>query len=111
MSAEPEKSIHELWLDRYRDEGGEFKFCDHCGETPCSFALVGDKVIAIGRTQFTPGAVPNSIVRKSCYKAYIYLSYGHMGKGNRERIPNCVLAEIRKQWPDEEESYMGHHDS
>lgn len=102
LMSENEKTIHELWLDRYRDEGGEFKFCAYCGETPCTFAWVGDKVIQIGRTQFLPGAVQNAIVRKTCYKAFHYLSYGHLGLGHRVNIPLCVKKEVRKLWPDED---------
>ena len=96
-------------VNKYQDASGQWLFCDRCGETPCSFANIGEAVIDRANKQYTPGAVSNEQMRKVCYKVFISMKYGRLGKGNRIQLPPCVLEEIRKQWPSE--TYMGHRDS
>ena len=34
------------------------------------------------------------------YRQYVFLAHGYLGKGNRVRIPDCVVAAIRARYPD-----------
>jgi hypothetical protein len=54
---------------------------------------------------------PRNEIRKQAYRAFVLSWKGHQGKGQRVRIPPCVLAGIRNVWPDPNGSYMGHFDS
>lgn len=102
-----EEQNHEEWLDQFRDENGEFQFCERCGETPCAFAPIADAVLNLARNQYEPGAVSNAIIRMTCYKTFTFMKYGHLGKGYRIEIPACVLEVIRMNCLETAEEYMG----
>ena len=54
--------------------------------------------------------VPNSKMRRALYRAFIYLKFGHLGKGNRIPIPSCVTKKIREMYPEADGNYMGFHE-
>lgn len=95
--------------NKYQDSAGRWKFCEGCGETPCAFAHIGEEVFRHTSNQYAPGAVSNEQMRKTCYKVFTFMKYGHLGRGYRIEIPPCVLEEIRSRWPSD--SYMGHRDT
>lgn len=105
-----ENLTQEEWLLKFKDDNGQFKYCEVCGQTPSAFAPCGLDVFKLGRKQYKPSVVSNKLIRKACYKDFVYFKYG-LGKGNRIEIPGCVLEHIRNQWPDASDDYMGHHDS
>ena len=45
------------------------------------------------------------------YRMFTYLKYGHLGRGVRIPIPECVVAKIREKYPDPDEEYMGFMES
>ena len=45
------------------------------------------------------------------YRMFTYLKYGHLGRGVRIPIPECVVAKIREKYPDPNEEYMGFMES
>ena len=53
----------------------------------------------------------NRVRRKHCYRLFVTIHYGYLGKGNRKMIPKCVLYGIRNQYPDPDGDYMGHKSS
>ena len=88
------------------------------GNTDTNLALFGrlcyevewDSFILDGEGVFrdvTGQKVPRNKIRKIMYKHYTFLAHGHLGKGYRVKIPDCVLAGIREKCPDENGSYMG----
>ena len=99
---------------------GDEEVCLVCGGTPCEWCEFGMKAAEMMDVQFSKACVngvmvytrlmdnvevgPN-VIRKAIYKAFVYQKYGHLGKGNRIPIPDCVVNEIRKLYPDK--SYMG----
>jgi hypothetical protein len=44
--------------------------------------------------------VPKQNVRFSCYHLFTYEKYGHLGRGNRMKLPDCVEAVIKETFPD-----------
>ena len=52
-------------------------------------------------------AVSNAKMRKALYRLFTYKKFGHLGKGNRIPIPNCVTDKIKEMYPDDDDSYMG----
>ena len=54
--------------------------------------------------------VPNSKMRKALYRAFTYLKFGHLGKGNRIPISPCVAKKIREMYPDADGNYIGFHE-
>lgn len=48
--------------------------------------------------------------RKAAYRQFTLARYGHLGKGNRQVCPSCVLLKIREQYPSVTGVYMGYRD-
>ena len=51
--------------------------------------------------------VYNSTKRSAAYKLFIYSKCGHLGKGNRIRIADCVVNKFRQRYPEVDENYTG----
>ena len=87
--------------------------CSHCGEQPCIWFTYEDSIKETMMEWYaletsTKHCPPtNNLTRKECYKCYIRMRYGYLGKGKRVEIPACVLARVREIYPDEKEDYMG----
>ena len=48
----------------------------------------------------------NNLIRKECYRKFVFACHGTLGHGNRVEIPKCALAAIRKEYSDE--TFMGY---
>ena len=59
----------------------------------------------------TKERLENKEMRKSMYRMFTYLKYGHLGRGVRIPIPECVVAKVREKYPDPDEDYMGFMES
>ena len=55
--------------------------------------------------------IENKERRKSMYRMFTYLKYGHLGRGVRIPIPECVLTKIQEIYPDPDGEYMGFKES
>ena len=51
--------------------------------------------------------VPNSTVQKVAYKVFIYMKFGHLGKGTRIPVPDCVRQKIREKYPELDGMFQG----
>ena len=93
-----------------REEG---KACSLCGEFPCIWFQYEDDIVNmtnewIGCSTTAEGRPPtNNLARKEGYKCFVRMHYGHLGAGNRQKIPGCVLGHIRGLYPDDNGTYMG----
>jgi hypothetical protein len=105
------KEEHQSKISKCSSEEG--KVCSFCGEFPCiwydyeeSIVETSNDMIALAKT--ADGCPPkNNIVRKEGYKCFVRMHYGHLGVGNRQEIPACVLNHIRALYPDDNGAYMG----
>ena len=50
----------------------------------------------------------NSETRKKCYRLFLLLWRGHLGKGIRMPLPSCVKDGVRKKFPSADGMYMGY---
>ena len=48
--------------------------------------------------------------RKLLYAAITRELYGILGRGNRIRLPECILQNVRGMYPSPDNKYMGHKD-
>lgn len=94
----------------------EMDSCNNCisGKAICVFwekqekyreiaAKVENSKVFKGPTQM------NSAIRFSVYRQYVKSYHPGLQRGQRIRIPNCVIMNIRKMWPNEVgEDYVGH---
>jgi len=48
-------------------------------------------------------------MRKSLYKMFTYLKFGHLGKGHCIPIPRCFTNKIREVYPDPNDNCMSFH--
>ena len=88
--------------------------CDVCHTVPCFVYQFQEQVIAscevMEITRRCNDDVPpltNNERRKWCYKEFTRAIYGSLGKGNRVRLPACVLEFVRNKYPDQNHAYMG----
>jgi hypothetical protein len=85
--------------------------CEVCGGTPCDWDTYGEEVVATVQHTFesveAASATDNGPRRKAAYQAYTYLRHGHLGKGWRIPIPECVVKAVRNRWPSQDGQYMG----
>ena len=92
-------------------------YCDHCCTAPCEWENHKDSMILdveiwldIYRTNgLTSKPKPNEI-RKECYRLFSFIINGRLGRGNRRKLPDCIVHKIRETYPNEEgndEGYMG----
>jgi hypothetical protein len=109
--------------DATGNESTESSVCEICGGTPCEWDQYADGIVMQSVALFhrdrhggkeviideQGGIVNNSKMRKYLYKAFTYLKYGHLGRGNRIPVPPCVVRKIRDMFPDPEDNYVGFH--
>ena len=94
------------------------EWCAFCREKPCLWTRYKDEVAASAEVwleeQIELGNVervgPRNTVRKYCYREVTFLHYGHLGQGNRVRLPACFVEGIHDLYPDVSGKYMGHKD-
>ena len=89
--------------------------CRHCQESLCLWRLYESDII--GEVDSSNSCLSTIMVdgvddshrqmRRKCYRIFIVLHYGYLGRGNRKRIPRCVMNGIRSYYPDSNENYIG----
>ena len=86
--------------------------CLYCGDKPCFWISMKDDIVSSTIRNVDNYLKPNSYFRKRAYQMYVFHKYGRLGKGNRVRVPLCVLEGVRSVWPESDANgYMGHKDS
>ena len=90
--------------------------CVHCKSTPCLWRVHKEAVIdeaeyfiSMHESRNDGRRPSNNLIRKECYKKFVFACHGTLGRGNRVEIPKSALAAIRKTFNDE--TFMGYQDS
>ena len=97
--------------------------CIYCANTPCEWHVYGQELLRNtslmhyretrnGKEVVVDDAgneVSNASMRKAMYRMFTYLKFGHLGKGVRIPVPQCVADKIRAIYPEEDGKYMGFH--
>ena len=82
--------------------------CLYCGDKPCFWISMKDDIVSSTIRNVDNYLKPNSYFRKRAYQIYVFHKYGRLGKGNRVRVPFCVLEGVRSVWPESDSNnYMG----
>jgi hypothetical protein len=99
--------------------------CVICGGTPCEWDEFGPELLRrqsllARRSGSDEGGedlvdrngrpITYTKMRAFLYRTFTYMKFGHLGRGNRIPIPNCVVREIKKLYPDPEGYYTGFRD-
>ncbi|XP_058957973.2 P2X purinoceptor 7-like [Pocillopora verrucosa] len=71
-------------------------------------ALVGMHQVRNDRLEDYPS---NESMRLAGYRQFTWWTYNRLGKGNRRVIPSCVVASIRRNYPDAAGNYTGFKDA
>jgi hypothetical protein len=96
-----ENELNENSRDAFTSEEDRGGICLSCGEDPCHWITLGDKLIegVLAKYTFIEGEsnitedtanitiVPKSTARKHCYQTYSYQIFGYLGKGKQITIP------------------------
>ena len=89
--------------------------CLICGGTPCEWLEFGSEIDEQAKVLAgLEGTDDHFLIvdddgvtmspsdhRKALYKAFTYIKYGHLGRGNRMAIPEFVKIRIKDLHPDE----------
>jgi hypothetical protein len=94
--------------------------CYFCGKMPCEWIEYGIPAIEDLKRHFnmdtaiSEGYVvemqfgnqfQNNKIRFTCYRLFTYEKFGHLGKGNRVKLPVCVEAKIKTLFPSVDGNY------
>jgi hypothetical protein len=89
-------------------------FCNICESEPCLFEehiqYVMSEVESVKEEYTNVHGQPcsNNLCRKACYRQFSTIINGHLGQGNRLRLPQCVEDGVRLQFPNESgREYLG----
>jgi len=94
--------------------------CYLCGKTPCEWVDHGLPALEEIKKKFyidnaaidgfvleilSGKHVPNNHMRFTCYKCFTYEKFGHLGRGNRVKLPICVESKIKELFPSLDGNY------
>jgi len=92
-----------VWYDKQEDYEG----IAECITNDLEQGLFQD----LGLKSMPPKDRWNRTIRYHIYRAYVFNTHPGIKKGQRIRIPMCVVSIIREKWPNAEgEPYVGHKD-
>jgi hypothetical protein len=85
--------------------------CEHCKQETCVWEEKKEEMVAYN--QMRCDGTPNKTRRHALYRQMaIKINDGEpLGRGNRMKLPTCVVAEIRKLCPAKDGVYVGHQDA
>ena len=101
-------------------EPEEERCCYLCGKTPCEWIEYGIPAIEDLKRRFNMDTAKsegyvvemqsgnqfqNDKIRFTCYRLFTYEKFGHLGKGNRVKLPVCVEAKIKTLFPSVDGNY------
>jgi hypothetical protein len=94
----------------------EPKLCGACNRAPCVLSEIDpdldqDKslyeyLVSIGEQMQEDGST-NKEIRYELYRIATKAISGHLGKGNRQKLPSCVTADIKDVFPESTGEYVG----
>ncbi len=102
------------------EEEEEEEVCYLCGKTPCEWVDHGLPALEEIKKKFyidnaaidgfvleilSGKHVPNNHMRFTCYKCFTYEKFGHLGRGNRVKLPICVESKIKELFPSLDGNY------
>ncbi len=106
--AEESKSQEEEEISDSSSCSDDSVVCPVCGGSPCDWIKYQADILQAYEGMAVADGTPNHLIRKAMYQFYIYMKYGNLGKGNRIPIEQCVVDNIREQWPEPDGDYMGY---
>jgi len=82
---------------RNQDNGSSGR-CSNCNHDPCLWNVHGHEILRSGRQH---GANSNAGYRHFAYTQATRMIHGVLGYRNRRKLPDCIVNNIREQWPDD----------
>ena len=81
--------------------------CTLCGENPCVVVGIYNDLVEHAEElmgerneeEERDDQLTAKEIRFRLYRLAIWLLHGHLGRGNRKRLPRCVMGEIRDLFP------------
>ena len=92
--------------------------CRHCNEDYCLWTRYEECIVQEVETNSSDSTLREYAInlshrmqRKRCYKIFVAMHHGYLGKGQRRKIPKCVMNGIRNRYLDSDDNYMGYKSS
>jgi hypothetical protein len=81
--------------------------CSDCGYSPCVFLQEYETITAIC-DEHDESECTNNQMRFKLYRYMTRILFGYLGKGERRKLPPCVIREIHDHFPkSHDEEYVG----
>ena len=80
--------------------------CKYCECTPCYIHSIYNLLVERGEELEEEGCTNRSI-RYALYRLASERFHGRLGHGNRQRLPTCVVGDIRDLFPEPGRKYIG----
>jgi hypothetical protein len=95
----------------FADDGSSYsRRCSQCQEVPCVWEHNQQAMIEFDRAKSKDDEDPNRR-RFALYRQMaLIINGGPSGRGNRLKLPPCVLFGVRALFPDPESVYTGHRE-
>lgn len=81
--------------------------CPYCGFAPCILDSDDGANLLRAAEEMMEGNNPNKQTRFFLYRQFTMLIEGHLGRGIRKKLPECVTTEIQDSFPAEDDKYTG----
>lgn len=92
------------------EEEEEDGICVYCEMCPCILDTEEGKDYLDTAQAMMEHNTPNKSTRYFLYRKFASLFHGPLGKGNRAKLPRCVVMEIRDSFPAKDDNYKGFDD-
>jgi hypothetical protein len=95
----------------FSDDGKSFHvWCQECEDVPCVWASNKQEMITYDEVTHDDNTAPNKRRHALYRQMALVINGGPAGRGNRLKLPQCVLSGVRELHPDPESFYVGHRD-
>ena len=81
-------------------------YCENCKKNYCVVTEYMDEAHEL-MDHLRASGHENHHARKEMYRFYSRVCHGYLGKGIRKPLPVCVIMNVRHQFPEEDDNYMG----
>ncbi len=93
----------------FSDDGKSFRtFCVQCERVPCVWENNQEEMVNFDKANIDGDAPPNEHRHGLYRQMALIINNGPSGKGNRMKLPECVVNGVRKLFPDPDALYTGH---
>jgi hypothetical protein len=95
----------------FSEDGKSYNvWCNHCEHVPCVWERNKESMKMFDTAEHDEDTEPNKRRHALYRQMALIINDGPTGKGNRLKLPTCVVSGVRGLFPDPESNYTGHRE-